>query len=295
LIAPGAVAAAQTAFYVATTGGDTNPGTKAKPFATLERARDAIRALKKAGGLPKGGVTVWIRGGLYPRAESFALNADDSGTKQSPIVYRAYGKEQVRLSGGREVTGFAPVADPAILARLDEAARGKVRQTDLRAQGITDLGEIRPRGFGKPAQPEFELFFDGRPMTLARWPDGEWAKIAAVPAGNDSGKFSYDGDRPKRWQRTDDIWVHGYWTYDWAESHVKVKSIDTEAREIVTEEPYGVYGYTADRRFYFLNILEELDAPGEWYLDRQSGVLYFWPPSPIDKVAHSSRCSRSRW
>ena len=53
------------AIYVATDGVDGSPGTRTKPFATLERARDAIRALKQKGGLPPGGVTVWLRGGVY--------------------------------------------------------------------------------------------------------------------------------------------------------------------------------------------------------------------------------------
>jgi hypothetical protein len=102
-----------------------------------------------------------------------------------------------------------------------------------------------------------------------------------VPDGPQGGKFNYDGDRPSRWADTDDIWVHGYWTWEWADSVEKVERIDTETREITTREPHGVYGYKEDRRYYFINVLEELDAPGEWYLDRKTGILYFWPPEPI--------------
>lgn len=276
--------ASQAEFYVATNGKDLNPGTKAKPFATLRRARSAVRALKKAGTLPKGGVIVRIRGGVYPRQTTFELTAADSGTKDAPIVYRAYKDEEVLLTGGKEVTEFTPVTDPAVLGRLDEAARGKVLQADLRAQGIDDFGEMRVRGFGQPIRVAgLELFFNDEPMTLARWPNDGWAKIADVPAGQKGGKFTYEGDRPKRWGDTDDIWVHGYWTHDWADSYVKVKSIDTEAREIATEAPHGVYGYAAGKRYRVLNVLEELDEPGEWYLDRKTGVLYFWPLSPIEE------------
>jgi len=118
-------------------------------------------------------------------------------------------------------------------------------------------------------------------MRLARWPNDGWLKITGVPDGKDGGKFTYAAERPKRWANTDDVWVHGFWTWDWADSYEKVKSIDTEKHEIATYEPHGVYGYTAGKRFYFLNILEELNDPGEWYLDRGTGVLYFLPPAPV--------------
>ncbi len=279
--------------YISPSGNDSWSGRLANPnrsrtdgpFATLERARDAVRALKRSNGLPKGGVTIHLRAGVYSRASSFTLTEEDSATADSPITYRAYRREKVVLSGGREIGGFTPVTDPAVLERLDPAARGNVLQTDLRAQGISDFGRMTRRGFGQAIVPAgLELFFQDRPMQLARWPNGdEWTKIVAAPAGQEGGKFTYAGDRPSRWKSRDDIWVHGYWTYDWADTYEKVKSLDTAQRMVETEPPHGVYGYSPGKRFYFLNILEELDSPGEWYLDRQSGILYFWSPAPLDQ------------
>jgi hypothetical protein len=280
-------------FYVSTSGNDSWSGTLPAPnaqgsdgpFRTLERARDAIRELKRAKQLPDGGVTVFIRGGIYHITKTFQPSEEDSGTESTPIVYQAYKDEQVRLIGGQEVTGFERVKDTAILGRIDKQYQDKMLQADLKTQGVTDFGELKPRGFGRPTYPAaLELFFDGRPMQLARWPNQGWAQIADVPAGKDSGKFTYEGDRPKRWVNVDDIWLHGYWTYDWADTYVKIKSIDTAAREIVTSEPHGTYGYTKGKRYYALNILEELDEPGEWYLDRKTGILYFWPPEPLNKA-----------
>jgi len=280
----------QLDFYVSTTGSDKNSGTKEKPFATLERARDAVRSLKEAGPLPSGGLTIWVRGGQYVISKTFKLTSQDSGTKEAPVVYRACEGEEIRLTGGRVVSGFKPIDDPAVLSRIQEECRDNVLQVDLKAQGITDFGNITSRGFGRPMRPAgLELFFQDRPMQLARWPNRGWARIAGVPAGKQGGKFTYDGDRPKRWVHSDDVWVHGYWTWDWAESYEKVKAIDTSKREIITHEPHGVYGYSVGKRYYALNILEELDEPGEWYLDRKTGVLYFWPPAPLDAAtAHVS-------
>ncbi|HUS81062.1 MAG TPA: LamG-like jellyroll fold domain-containing protein, partial [Armatimonadota bacterium] len=151
--------------WVATDGDDANPGTAEAPFRTIERARDAIRELKAAGPLPDGGVAVQVRGGSYRLTSSLRLSAEDSGTESAPVVYRAAPGEQVRLTGGAEVTGFGPVTDAAALARLPEEARGHVLVADLKAQGIEDYGELTPRGFGRPVTPaHMECFYDDVPM-----------------------------------------------------------------------------------------------------------------------------------
>ncbi|MBN2312045.1 MAG: right-handed parallel beta-helix repeat-containing protein, partial [Candidatus Hydrogenedentes bacterium] len=277
---------AEANLFVAQDGDDAAPGTEERPLASLEAARDAIRAMKAAGPLPEGGVTVHVRGGTYSLPKTFALDAQDAGTEAAPIVYRAYGDEDVRLSGGQRIEGFHPVSDEAILARIPEEARADVLVAGLREQGITDYGELTPRGFGRPEHPAgLELFFESKPMPLAAWPNEGWATIAGAPDGKDGGRFTYEGDRPARWTQAEDLWIHGYWTYDWADTYVKVASIDPDAKLIVTQEPHGAYGYTPGKRYRALNLIEELDAPGEWYLDRANGLLYFWPPSPIDAGA----------
>jgi hypothetical protein len=281
--------------YVSPAGSDTNSGTSAKPFATLERARDQARRLKQEGKPPKGGITIWLGSGDYARTNAFELGAADSGTPDAPMIWRARAGEAVRLIGGRRLSGFEPITDPAILARLPEAARAHVKQADLKILGITDFGQMRSRGFGRPLTPAHcELFYGGRPMTLARWPnDGEWSQIAGYPeagAGKDGhggqlGKleegFNYSGDRPRRWKDTSDVWVHGYWSWDWANTYERVASIDFDHRLIKTAAPYGLYGFRKGQRFCFLNVLEELDQPGEWFIERKTGVLYFWPPGPL--------------
>jgi hypothetical protein len=242
--------------------------------------------------LPKGDVTIWLRGGDYFRTNALELTAADSGRPESPIIWSAYKNEPVRLLGGRALTGFTSVSEATVLERLDQKARGHVVQLNLREFGIADFGEMKSRGFGRPAAPAHcELFSDHRPMVLARWPnEGEFAKIAGYPAASDRndehggklgelpGGFLYEGDRPRRWQDTTDLWVHGYWAYDWANSYEKVASLDVEQHLVKTAPPYGLYGFRKSQRFYFVNVLEELDQPSEWFLDRKSGVLYFWPP-----------------
>jgi hypothetical protein len=273
-------------YFVSTGGSDTNPGTQEQPFATLQHARDAIRKLKQSSNLPQEGVTVWIKSGTYYVNEPLILTKEDSGSENTPIIYRGQPGGEVRIVGGKQVKGFQLVTDPDILKRLDASVREKIVCADIKAQGITDFGQVAARSN------RLELFFRDEPMQLARWPNEGFVKIVEVVGetpntthgikGTREGKFTYSGDRPKRWADEQEIWLHGYWFWDWSDSFEKVLSIDTDKRIIELAPPYHNYGYRNGQRYYALNILAELDQPGEWYLDRQKGLLYFLPPAPIN-------------
>ncbi len=272
-------------FYVSPQGKDTWSGMQPEPdaggndgpFATLEAARDAIRRLKRRGPLPANGVRVLLAEGTYERRTTFALTAEDSGTAAAPVSYEALDAGQVRISGGQALSGFTPVGDPAILARLDEAAREQVLQCDLAAQGITDYGSLRPRGFNRLTEPVgLELFYDDLPMPLARWPNEGWGKVIQGSTDNKSHEFTFTALRP-HWATADDLWLYAYWQYDWADTYDRVKRVDLE-RKTISLHSGGDWGIRSGARFRVLNVLEELDAPGEWYLDRKTGILYFWPP-----------------
>jgi len=271
-------------YWVSTTGSDAGAGTREEPFATPQRARDALREARRDG-RPKGSVTVWLRGGIYRIDTTLELDSRDSGTAGAPVVYRAAPGEEVRLVGGKQVPSdaFEPVTDRDVLKRLDPVAHGKVVQANLKAAGISDYGKLTRRGgIERNTLPSaLELFFNDRPMPLARRPNQGWTRIAAVPDGPKGERFHYQGDRPKGWDETDDIWVHGYFNRNWCDTYENVAEIDPKKREIVTREPHDYRGYKAGQRIRFINVLEELDEPGEWYLDRATGTLYFWPPQPI--------------
>ena len=288
--------------FVSTAGSDADLGTKSKPFRSLERARDEARKLKTNGPPPTGGFTIWLRGGDYLRTNSLELTGADSGSPGAPVIWRSWEGETARLLGGRTISGWVSVKDQQVLRRLDANARSAVLQADLRAVGITDFGAMKSRGFGRATTPAHcELFFGGKSMTLARWPnEGAWELIDSFPEvkaendghggkiGNLEDGFVYRGDRPGRWQDKSDVWVHGYWSWDWANSYEQVASIDSDKRLLKTKAPYGLYGFRKGQRFHFLNILEELDQPGEWFLDRSAGMLYFWPPESIVQPAADS-------
>jgi hypothetical protein len=159
---------------------------------------------------------------------------------------------------------------------------------DLKAAGVTDFGRLAPRGYGGGPSPAVELFCDGRPMQLARWPNEGFLTVGKVlhpgrTAEKPGAVFQYEGDRPARWQQARDAWVYGYWYWHWADNALGVASIDARKREITTVQVPG-YGIREGQPYYFFNVLEELDRPGEWHLDRATGMLYLCPPADPAKA-----------
>ena len=163
------------------------------------------------------------------------------------MTWRAASGQTPILCGGRVLPSLDPITDPLVAARLPAVARQHVRQCDLGALGVTNLGSLSSRGFGRPTTPaHLELFFQGRRMELARWPNQGFTTIAR-PAmleaagdghGGELGQleegFVVDHDRPSSWQSLDDVWLHGYWAWDWANSYEQLASWDPPNRRIRT-------------------------------------------------------------
>ena len=286
--------------YVSLQGNDDNPGTRERPFATVKRAQAEVRKVKEKG-LPEGGIAVYLRGGKYFLKESIIFGREDSGTEGSPVVYRSYPGEEARLIGGRQVRGFVAVSDPAVTRRLPEESRGRVFVCDLRKEGIEDYGCLRNRGASRPGNPgAMELFYNARPMELSRWPDEGWERVAGLvtPGGDggsgeyafQNGRFRYEGRRPERWKEEKDIWTAGYFNWPWDKVHTRVIHLDTESRianlapDIRCVPGYPAYSVPVRKGvpYYFYNMLSEISVPGEYYVDRDAGRLYFYPPDKIE-------------
>ncbi len=118
-------------------------------------------------------------------------------------------------------------------------------------------------------------FYVFNPAQLA-WSSEEIQGAKPGIKGDKVGKFVYEGDRPSRWAKENNVWLQGYWFWDWADQYQQVASINTTAHTIALKPPCHHYGYRKGMRFYAVNVLAELDAPGEWYLDRTAGMLYLW-------------------
>jgi len=291
-------------FCVAPNGKAENPGTVDQPFGSLTQAQDAIRKLKADGRFPvKGYVNVVVRGGIYPVTETLVLESQDSGTKDTSIIYSTIGNETPIFTGGVAATNFKKVDDPNILKRLPEESRDKVLVTTI-ADNV-QFPPAAPRGYGKNglgAAPQVELFINDKPQQIARYPNAprpgatdalkeserSFVKTGKVHRGffekedvDQPGIFEYADPRHERWTEAKDAMLFGYWGHLWAITSCRVEKIDPQTKQVVlaTNNPYG---HRENMPYYAFNLLEEIDAPGEWYLDRENNKLYVYPPENVD-------------
>lgn len=299
LLAPNGPAAE---FHVAPNAAAPGDGSREAPFATLEQAQAAARAARRAG--PGEPVTVWLASGVYRLAHTLSFGPADSGTATAPVEWRAEQPGTAILSLARPLApgGFVPVTDPAVLARLDPLARGKVWELDLAQAGVRHA-EIFPPRF-EAVTGFIRLFFDGAAQPLARWPNGPhgYTTFVRVTDSGDfrggqphGGTFVFRDDRPARWRTALDeggVWLRGFWRVPWAIEGLQVKAIDPAARTVTfaVSTPNGIGSkYTPEvkgtrpgggvENWYALNLVEEIDQPGEWAVNFRTHKLYFWPPA----------------
>lgn len=269
-----ALAAQPTMLYVSTKGNDSwsgkldapNKAGTDGPFATLHRARDEIRTLKAAGHLGDG-VRVQVRAGLYELPQTLTLEAQDSGTEQAPIVYQAYPGEKPILTAARVVTGFKPY-------------KGKILQADV--------GALKGTYFR-------QLFYNGRRQVLARYPnfdpnnpygggwayvDGKLVNMYAEQPGDDKRQLLYKEGDVREMARPAEAEVFIFPRYNWWNNVVPIKAIDRATRTVTLAGDCS-YPIRPGDRYYVRNVFEELDSPGEWYLDKETWTLYFWPPGKL--------------
>jgi hypothetical protein len=282
--------------YISPDGDDTHLGSAEAPLASLTRARDLLREAR-AGFVRQETATLHLLDGTYTISETFHLASEDSGAAGATVEYRAVHPGRARIRGGKVLASqdFRKVTDPGVMDRMAKEAREAVREFDLGSLGDIDLGSI-PDNF-RTALPVPELFFGGQRMTLAQWPNEGWAEIDEIVESGPApwrnhesealGVFTYQGDHPSRWAGAKEIWLEGYWCFDWAAETIRVEKVDPETRQITLaiQHHYGIgSGNPAPRRYRAVNLLEELDTAGEYFIDRESKRLYFWPPAPLDEA-----------
>ena len=299
-------------FYVAVDGDDSNDGSFEKPFATIERAKEAVRGLDKAG---RTGITVAVKAGEY-LVSNLTFTAEDSGTESCPIMYCAYGDGEVILNAGISLNAedFTVVTDVTMLSRLQESVRNKVLCVDLSKYGITaeDLGKIYAFGEVNTAKKydgdyvgptHCELFVNDARQIIARYPNAgewvytdvieegvphlegeDWANLAQNPKGDTYAITQELADRMKGWQELEKAWLWGYLTVDWAFCTNLIETFDYE-NLIMATKFCSRYGVRDDAAYYYFNVFEELDAPGEWYLDHENCVVYLYQLEDMEDCA----------
>jgi hypothetical protein len=244
--------------YVSPAGDDSNPGTSARPLRTFDGARKAVRKLKTTA---KGPISVLFAGGTYYLPDTVVFTAEDSGTAERPITYAAVPGAKVVVSGGAKMDLYWDLYRDVMQAAV-------------------------PEGFTSD-----QLFVNGVRQPMARYPNYDSdAQYFNGFAGDAFGKA-----RAARWKDPRGGFIHAMHRSHWGDFHYVITGKKPDGN--VTYEggwqnnrKMGMHG----QHRFVENIFEELDAPGEWYLDSKKNVLYFYPPEGTDITTATVEAVRLR-
>lgn len=271
-------------FYVATDGNDQWSGRLLEPnedktdgpLATLAGARNRVLELFEpprgwnAGWEPEGidaPVTVWVRGGCYPLNRPLDFTAQNS----TSVTYAAYGDEKPVIDGGVKVEGW------------------RVEEINGVTMWVVDLPEVALGHWYFRS-----LFVNNERRYRPRLPKKGWSWIEDVPGGEQqkelfmgSDRFICAKDDIQAWHNLTDIDV--VVMHYWVDEHMTIASFDPETRLVVSQRR-SIFTLRDDvqpryAKYYVENIFEALSDPGEWYLDRTTGRLYYVPMPGEDPVS----------
>ncbi len=283
----------KASFFVSPTGSDSGDGSEKQPFASLERAREAVRELKKSAlQKPPREIIVELESGSYRRSSALLLSSEDSGTEAMPIVWRARVPGMSQIDVGVHIPSSAfHIVEGAESQRLAKEAQGHVYVVDLKAAGVSHLGPY-PLNFDTGGSVS-EFFFNGERQPISRWPNNGPARIERIVDRGESapgtpkrvGKFIAREDRVSGWPVERGVWLEGYWRVPWDARTVRVAGIDPATREITLGAPVGggigsKYAGpegSGNEPWWAVNVVEEIDQPGEWAIDFTTGRLFWWP------------------
>ncbi|KAK6191831.1 hypothetical protein SNE40_003423 [Patella caerulea] len=263
-------------FFVSPIGKDTNTGLEAlHPLKTIQAAIQKISRIHN----PTGEIIVELMQGYHDLESTLKIYHGFP----LPVIFRAYLHSEVHVTGGKRIQSdqFKHVTDNDILKRLPSLSQSKVLQVHLPSVGITDFGDITRYGYGYKRTAPLEVFINEKALRLAEWPNSNFIDIKTIPKGRYGMEFTYDHNNDSLWALEKEPWSYGYWYASWADGAIEVSKINPETHTInLAYSPgHGLSAGPVPRPGHFrvINMLCELDQPGEYYVDRSSGILYIWP------------------
>lgn len=276
-------------FYVSygrASGGD---GTEENPFDSIETARNHIRAMEEK----TAPIEVIVKGGEYKPGSTIEFTSEDSGTAEAPITYKVADGEEFVFNASTEIDiagTVKKVDDGNILGKVSSETARHLVEIDLNDNGvpanIADYLKYHVKGYvGKTVG----IYLNDERQSVARWPNAGYGTIKNVIYDTE-GNFSFtipeaDAERLSRWSKAPDMYLEGYFANDWYGEWVKVKNVDSDALTIytATASRYEMTSKNANegRRVAAVNLLEEIDIPGEWYIDAENMKLYYYPPHTL--------------
>jgi hypothetical protein len=233
-------------------------------------------------------VPVVLRGGNYNIKKTVKLENINANGENTSLVITAYNREKAVLNGGVSITlsDMSPADESFTNRIIDRSAATHILQYDLKQAGIYNYGEISRRGFLISAnqKPQAEISLDGEVQRLAAWPNNDYVGLTKfVEKGTRTAEgvkngcsFEVGFDRPALWNEQNKAWVSGVLGPNYTYDYYPVERFDAASRTVYLREG-ALQEYYSKQFFKFENIPEELDYPGEYYIDRESGMLYYYP------------------
>jgi hypothetical protein len=236
------------------------------PLASLDGARLKVREiLKQPRPDPKQPIIVELRGGTYFLTQPITFTPEDSGRPEAPVIYRNVANETPILSGGQQVSNWKVQPDGRWTVTLEDVRSGKWDFSQLFVNGER---RMRPR---LPKKGYYSIA--ARVPTPADPKDPKKSQL-----GDD--RFRYAGDEIRAdWKNRSDVEMISF--HPWFTSMLRIKDVDAATKTVIfgghTRTPVGYGQLRAGMRYLVENVAEALSEPGEWYLDRASGVLTYIP------------------
>jgi hypothetical protein len=238
------------------------------PLASLTGARDVIRKLKQQGQLSEP-VKVVVADGRYDMVAPLELDPEDTGTATAPISYEAAPDAHPVFSGGKIIRGWQPGTNGVWRTQLPKVAAGHWYFEQLWVNGRRAVRARTPNKFAFYVLDVQEKSLDEKTgkqaqQTVQLWPDDFKALVGLSPA------------------ELKDVNLVAY--QNWDVTRRFVDGIDESAKTLTTsgDSMKAWNPWVKSSRFIFENALRFLDAPGEWFLDRD-GTLYY-KPLPGEKM-----------
>lgn len=281
--------------FVSTVGDDSGDGSEEEPLRTLEKAIDVANEMREDSDKL---IEILLREGTYSVTNTIKII---NSQKDDPLLkISAYQDEKVTINAGVDIPLSAmSIADSDFTnAIIDKPNAGSVLQYNLKDAQIEDLGEISLRGhlISDEKEAQAELSLNGEVQKLAGWPNGEYTGLIKPTDSNEYGKrtksgiangcsFQVNYDRPSQWSKPEQAWLSGTIGPNYEFDYYPVSRFDSEEKRVYLSRG-ALEKYYTEPYYRFENVPEELDEPGEYYIDRQSGMLYFYPPedAPKDSV-----------
>lgn len=213
-------------------------------------------------------VNVYVKGGSYRITETVYLDSTVFNSDIKGIKFLGYDGE-AKFTGAAELdaTKLKPVTDAFTLARIPKEGRGKVAYLDLNEAGLSGA-------FGVNQTSLPYVYVNDVMQIESRWPNSGFALMGNVPS---AGYFTVPDNNVRNWVTQTEAYVSGFFSADYDMRTSSVSSVNGETKTV------GLIGLSfaagkTNTRYYIHNLLEEIDMPGEWFVDRKSGILYFYPP-----------------